>query len=172
MSTEPSPQATNQNKTLISAILPLYVFAALYNVLNEPPPYFSPLTSADIMFQISGLVLCLLPFIAAPFIYSKQKKSLRQAWREFTLYQKGILSLLAAGLVKSAFVLLLLIPFPQNDTMDLAAAFITALILVLKWNGVFLATSSAVFIRKVFLTRRAEGKSTAMLVFCSILGVV
>ncbi len=95
-----------------------------------------------------------------------------QAWREFTLYQKGIVSILLAGLVKSAYVLLLLIPFPQNDTLSLVADFITGLILVLKWIGVFLLAASAVNIRKAFLERRAAGQSTAMLVFGSILGIV
>jgi hypothetical protein len=130
------------------------------------------LTAADITYQGIGLVLCLLPFLAAPFIYSKQKKSVGQAWREFSLYQKGIVLLLMAGLVKSAYVLLQLLPLPQNATLNLVMAFITALVLVLKWTGVFLAVASAVGLRKVYQARRAEGKSTAMLVFGSIIGVV
>jgi len=172
MSVEPTPHANTQNKNLVRIILLLYVAVVLYDVIKEPPPYFSPLSAADITNQIIGLILCLLPFLAAPIIYAKQKKSVGQAWREFTLYQKGIVSILLAGLVKSAYVLLLLIPFPQNDTLSLVADFITGLILVLKWIGVFLLAASAVNIRKAFLERRAAGQSTAMLVFGSILGVV
>jgi len=172
MSVEPTPHANTQNKNLGRIILLLYVAVVLYDVIKEPPPYFSPLSAADITNQIIGLILCLLPFLAAPIIYAKQKKSVGQAWREFTLYQKGIVSILLAGLVKSAYVLLLLIPFPQNDTLSLVADFITGLILVLKWIGVFLLAASAVNIRKAFLERRAAGQSTAMLVFGSILGVV
>lgn len=172
MSTETSPQANPKNKSLFSIILILYVFAVVYDVIKEPPPYFSPLSPADILNQVIALILCLLPFLAAPFIYAKQKKPLRQIWLQFNLYQKGLVALLAAGVCKSAYVLLLLIPFPQNNTISLAMAFITAIILVLKWTGVFMALSSLVNVRKEFLARRAQGRSTAMLVFGSIIGMV
>lgn len=171
MSTVTTPQANPKNKTIFSIILILYVFAVVYDVIKEPPPYFSPLSPADITYQAFGLILCLLPFLAAPFIFSRQKKSLKQAWSEFSFYQKGLLSLLLAGALKSAYVLSLLFSHSGNDAVNMAAIIITAVILLLKWNGVLLATSLGVYIRKAFLARRAEGKSTAMLVFGSIICV-
>ncbi|HWQ45392.1 MAG TPA: hypothetical protein VN376_00915 [Longilinea sp.] len=136
MTEEPGSQQPLIKHPWLMIVLPVYMLAALYDILADSPPFVTPSTASEITSLIFSLVLCLLPLILAGGYLTKQKKTAWLEWEKADHFVKGISLLLTAGFIKGV-LLLGMLAFRSNLSTALFVYFpVTGLILILKWPGI------------------------------------
>jgi membrane-anchored glycerophosphoryl diester phosphodiesterase (GDPDase) len=127
-----SPQETSTQSIVV--IIWLYFGLVLWDLFTFDLP-ISP--AGDVVYEICGLILGLLPLIIFLFsrIDGKIKKDWQSAFPNYPLWIKGFFIILCAIILINTFALSLRLINPTVSPSNTGSLIINLIILFLKWSG-------------------------------------
>ncbi len=137
--TDNQQQVRNTTSSSLGVVAVLYFLAILLDLITYQPPSLRPETPAQITHEVFGLILGLLPlFVIGLSSQNANISKLQFSFSKLSLPLKGLLLIVCAIVLKSAFTLALLLPLSSNAPGTITTVLMETVILVFKWGGLSL----------------------------------
>jgi hypothetical protein len=135
--TDNQQQVRSSTPSSLGVVAFLYFLAIMLDLITYQPPSIRPDTPAQITYEVFGLILGLLPLLVIGLSSQNANISkLQISFSKLSLPVKGLILIVCAIVLKSAFTLALLLPISSSAPGRIMIVLIETVILLFKWGGI------------------------------------